>query len=134
MIGLDSNVLVRYLTRDDEAQFAAATAAISAVAAAGERLYVCFAVLLETVWVLDRSYRTDRAGIARAVQALLENPDTVFENERLVEAALDAFQTGPADFADYLIAFGNLSAECRHTLTFDERAAKCPGFRFLAAA
>jgi predicted nucleic-acid-binding protein len=133
VIGLDSNVLVRYLTRDDEAQFAMADKAISAIAAGGEKAYVCMAVLLETTWVLDRSYGTDRAGIARALRGLLETADIVLEDEPLVEAALDAFQTGPADFADYVIAFGNLSAGCGHTLTFDGRAAKCPGFRMLAA-
>jgi predicted nucleic-acid-binding protein len=134
VIGLESNVLVRYLTRDDESQFAIANKAINAIAAAGEKAYVCMAVLLETTWVLDRSYGTDRAGIARALRGLLETADVVFENEPLVEAALDAFQTGPADFADYVIAFGNLSAGCEHTLTFDGRAAKCFGFDLLAAA
>ena len=134
MIGLDSNVLVRYLTRDDEAQFAIANEAISAMAAAGEKAYVCMAVLLETTWVLDRSYGTERAGIARALRGLLETADIVLEDEPLVEAALDAFQTGPADFADYVIAFGNLSAGCGYTLTFDGRAAKCFGFDLLAAA
>jgi predicted nucleic-acid-binding protein len=131
VIGLDSNVLVRYLTRDDEAQFVAAAKAIDAIAATGEKAYVCMAVLLETAWVLDRSYGTDRAGIARAVRGLLETADLVLEDEPLVEAALDAFQTGPADFADYVIAFGNLSAGCGRTLTFDERAAKCFGFDLL---
>lgn len=134
MIGLDSNVLVRYLTRDDEAQFALADKAINAIAAAGEKAYVCMAVLLEATWVLDRSYGTDRAGIARALRGLLETADIVLENEPLVEAALEAFQTGPADFADYVIAFGNLSAGCARTLTFDGRAAKCAGFDLLAAA
>lgn len=134
MIGLDTNVLVRYLTRDDEAQFAAATAAINAATAAGDQTYVCLAVLLETVWVLDRAYGIDRAGIARTLQGLLESADTVLESEPLVEAALDAFQTGRADFADYVIALGNLAAGCRHTLTFDERAVKSPGFSLVAGA
>jgi predicted nucleic-acid-binding protein len=134
MIGLDSNVLVRYLTRDHEAQFAAASKAINAIAAAGDKAFVCLAVLLETVWVLDRSYGTDRARIARALRGLLEAADVVLENEPLVEAALDAFQSGPADLADYVVAFGNLSVGCTHTLTFDGRAAKCRGFSSLATA
>ena len=134
MIGLDTNVLVRYLTRDDEAQFTAAATAINAAIAAGEQTYVCLAVLLETVWVLDRAYGVDRTGIARTLQGLLETADTVLENEPLVEAALDAFQAGRADFADYVISLGNLAAGCRHTLTFDERAEKYPGFSVLAGA
>jgi predicted nucleic-acid-binding protein len=134
VIGLDTNVLVRYLTRDDETQFRAASTAITAAIAAGERTYICLAVLLETVWVLDRAYGVDRAGIARTLQGLLETADTVLENEPLVEAALDASQAGRADFADYVISLGNLAAGCRHTLTFDDRAGKSPGFSILAGA
>ncbi len=128
MIGLDTNVVVRYLARDDEGQFRAAEAAILAASRAGEPLFICLPVLLETVWVLQRAYAIDRSGVAGALQALLESPDLVLENEPLVEAALDAFQDGPADFADYVIGIGNAAAGCRHTLTFDERAAKVPAF------
>lgn len=134
MIGLDTNVLVRYLTRDDEAQFAAADAAIKSAIAAGVQTYVCLAVLLEIVWVLDRAYGIDRAGIARTLQGLLESADTVLEGEPLVEAALDAFQAGSADFADYVISLGNVAAGCRYTLTFDARAAKSPGFSVVGGA
>lgn len=134
MIGLDTNVLVRYLTRDDEAQFKAAAAAIRSAVRAGETLLVCIPVLLETAWVLQRAYAVERAGLARTVQALLESPDLVLENEPLVEAALDAFQSGSADFADYVIGLGNVAAGCRHTLTFDERAAKVPAFKTVPGA
>lgn len=133
MIGLDTNVVVRYLTRDDQAQFEAAERAILAAVRSGEPLFVCLPVLLETVWVLQRAYAIDRSGIAAALQALLESPDFVLESEPLVEAALDAFEGGPADFADYVIGIGNGGAGCRHTLTFDARAAKLAGFAAVPA-
>lgn len=134
MIGLDTNVVVRYLTRGDEGQFRAAEAVMRAAARTGEPVYIGLPVLLETVWVLQRAYAVDRPAVASTLQALLESPDIVLENEPLVEAALDAFQTGSADFADYVIGIGNAAAGCRHTLTFDERAAQAPTFEAVPRA
>jgi predicted nucleic-acid-binding protein len=134
VIGLDTNVVVRYLTRDDEGQFRAAEAVIRAAARTGEPVYIGLPVLLETVWVLQRAYAVDRSGVASTLQALLESPDVVLESEPLVEAALDAFHTGSADFADYVIGIGNAAAGCRHTLTFDERAAQAPTFEAVPRA
>lgn len=134
MIGLDTNVVVRYLTRDDEGQFRAAEAVMRAAARTGEPVYIGLPVLLETVWVLQRAYAVDRSAVASTLQALLESPDIVLENEPLVEAALDAFQTGSADFADYVIGIGNAAAGCRHTLTFDERAAQAPTIKAVPRA
>jgi predicted nucleic-acid-binding protein len=134
VIGLDTNVVVRYLTRDDEGQFRAAEAVMRAAARTGEPVYIGLPVLLETVWVLQRAYAVDRSAVASTLQALLESPDIVLENEPLVEAALDAFQTGSADFADYVIGIGNATAGCRHTLTFDERAAQAPTFEAVPRA
>jgi predicted nucleic-acid-binding protein len=134
VIGLDTNVVVRYLTRDDEDQFRAAEAVIRVAARTGEPVFIGLPVLLETVWVLQRAYAVDRSAVASTLQALLESPDIVLENEPLVEAALDAFQTGTADFADYVIGIGNAAAGCRHTLTFDERAAKAPSFEAVPRA
>ena len=134
MIGLDTNVVVRYLTRDDEGQFRSAEAVIRAAARTGEPVFICLPVLLETVWVLQRAYAVDRSGVASTLQALLESPEIVLENEPLVEAALDAIQTGSADFADYVIGIGNAAAGCRHTLTFDERAAQAPTFEAVPRA
>ena len=129
MIGLDTNVIVRYLTRDDERQFKLAEAAIQTALQSGEQLYLCTAVLLETVWVLERVYSADRSGVATLIQRLLETASFELENEPLVEAALDAYQLGNADFADYVIALGNRASGCRYTLTFDRRATRFEGFK-----
>lgn len=131
MIGLDSNVLIRYLARDDEAQFRAAERAILSAVEAGEPIRIALPVLLETIWVLRRLYSVDRLRIAEIVQALLDLSAFVLEDEAIVEAALDAHQGGGADMADCLIGFANASAGCRTTLTFDLRAAKAPGFQLL---
>ena len=134
MIGLDTNVVVRFLTRDDEAQFKGAQSAIQAARRAQEPLFIGIPVLLETVWVLQRAYGIDRNGVAKTIHGLLESSDLILEREALVEAALDAFQTGSADFADYVIGLGNLAAGCRHTLTFDDQAARFAAFRAVRAS
>ena len=134
MIGADTIVLVRYLTRDDEQQFRAAQAAFQAARRGHEPLYVGIPVLLETVWVLQRAYDADRSGVAKAIDALLDSSDIILEQEALVESALDAFKTGAADFADYVIGLGNRAAGCRHTLTFDDRAARFAAFRAVRGA
>lgn len=133
MIGLDTNVLVRYLTRDDPAQFAVAEREIRSAVARGEHLHVCLPVLLETAWVLSRAYRVDRASLALVVSRLLAASEFVVEREEAVEAALAAFQTGKAGFADCLIAALDTAAGCRHTLTFDAGAGSMPAFRVLRA-
>ena len=134
MIGLDTNVVVRFLTRDDEIQFKGAQSAIQAARRAQEPLFIGIPVLLETVWVLQRAYGVDRRAVATTIHGLLESSDLILENEALVETALDAFQTGSADFADYVIGLGNLAAGCRNTLTFDDRAARFAAFKLVRAS
>jgi predicted nucleic-acid-binding protein len=133
VIGLDTNVLVRYLTRDDPAQFAVAERAIRSAVAQGDQLYICLPVLLETAWVLARAYRVDRASLALVVSRLLSASEFVIEREDAVEGALAAFQAGRAGFADCLIAALNAAAGCGHTLTFDAGTAGMPAFRVLSA-
>jgi predicted nucleic-acid-binding protein len=133
VIGLYANVLVRYLTRDDPAQFAVAQGAIMSAVVRGEQLYICLPVLLEAAWVLSRAYRVDRASLALLVGRLLGASEFVIEREEAVEAALAEFQVGKAGFADCLIAALNTAAGCRHTLSFDADAAAMPAFRLLRA-
>ena len=84
MIGLDTNVLVRYLTRDDPAQYAKAAAMIDAATDRGEQLVINTAVLCELVWVLGTAYSYSRAEIARALEQIFATAQ--FEVERLDEA------------------------------------------------
>ncbi len=134
MISLDTSVVVCFLTRDDEAQFRAAQSVIQAARRAQEQLFIGVPVLLETVWVLQRAYGVDRNGVAKTIHGLLESSDLILEHEALVEAALDAFQTGSADFADYEIGLGHLATGCRHTLTFDDQGARFAAFKTVRAS
>jgi predicted nucleic-acid-binding protein len=127
VIGLDTNILVRFVTLDDPAQSARAAQIMDALSE-DEPGFVSAVVLAEMVWVLGRTYRRDAATIAGIVQGLLGAESLRLEHQGSVAFALSASQHGNADFADALIGALAIDAGCTHTLTFDRRAARLPGF------
>lgn len=131
MIGLDTNVLVRYLTRDDPAQYANAAAVIDRAVDRKEQLLVNTAVLCELVWVLGAAYDYSREEIADALEQLFATAQ--FEIERVDEArqALRDFRTTKADFSDALIGRINRSLGAGYTVTFDRALKGLDAFRLL---
>ena len=131
MIGLDTNVLVRYLTQDDPAQFAKAAAFIDAASEREEQFLINTPVLCELVWVLAAVYDYSREEIAHAIEQILATAQ--FEVERLDEArqALADFRTTKADFSDALIGRINRSLGAERTMTFDRDLKVVDTFRLL---
>ena len=119
MIGLDTNVLARFLVEDDPAQCARARAVMEKSVEEGEDLYIPKIVLCELVWVLDRGYRFPRPRLISVLLNLLRAKNLVFEDREQVRAALEAFQAGSADFADYLIVEQCFDAGCDQVMSFD---------------
>ena len=128
MLGIDTNVLVRFLVRDDEAQFDRARKLIKREVAAGRRVFVSQLVLLETEWVLRSRYGSAKIEIVAAISGLLDATDVQFEGEAAVEEALYVWKESAAGFADCLIGAQNRRLGCRMTATFDAKASKLPGF------
>ena len=128
MLGIDTNVLVRFLVRDDEAQFEKARKLIKREVAAGRRVFVNQLVLMETEWVLRSRYAVPKNQIIEAVSGLLNATDIQFEDEPAIEEALFIWKDSIADFADCLIGTKNRRLGCRATATFDANAARLPGF------
>ena len=128
MLGVDTNVLVRYLTRDDQPQYEKARRMIDREVAKGEPVLVSLLVLLETEWVLRSRYEMAKADIVTAFSALLDTADLTFEDEPSVETAVYSWKDSAADFADCLIEARNRRLGCRATATFDARALKLAGF------
>jgi len=128
MLGVDTNVLVRYLTRDDQPQYDKARRMIDREVAKGEPVLVSLLVLLETEWVLRSRYEVAKADIVTAFSALLDTADLTFEDEPSVETAVYSWKDSAADFADCLIEARNRRLGCRATATFDVRALKLAGF------
>ena len=128
MLGLDTNVLVRYLVQDDRRQYEKARRLIQREAGNGEPVLISLLVLLEVEWVLRSRYGLSKADILAAFSALLDAADLTFEDETSVEYALYTWKDSAADFADCLIEARNRRLGCRATATFDGKALKLAGF------
>jgi predicted nucleic-acid-binding protein len=128
MLGIDTGVLIRFLVRDDEAQFEKARKLIKREVAAGGGVLVNQWVLLETEWVLRSRYGLPKNLIIQTLSGLLDASNVRFEDEAAIEEALFIWKDSAADFADCLIGAKNRRLGCRTTASFDVRASKLPGF------
>jgi len=129
MIGLDTNILVRYLTQDDPIQSAKATDLIERRLSEENPGFVSIVALVDTVWVLDRAYDLSGQEIAAAVEQLLQTEVLVVENEQEVFAATISLKEGQGSFADAVIGKLGAKAGCSYTVTFDQKALRLPSFR-----
>jgi predicted nucleic-acid-binding protein len=130
MIGIDTNILLRLFKPEDDAR--QADAARLVVTSLGPVL-VNPIVLAEFVWVLQKTFKLDRADIHVRLAGIVNAPEFTFAFPQATRRALEQYEKGPADFADYLMGELNLAFGCEATLTFDKDAAKHPAFRHLAA-
>jgi predicted nucleic-acid-binding protein len=131
MIGLDTNILIRYLTQDDLVQSARATEILERRLTPKNPGFVSVVVMVETVWVLDRAYGLRDPEIAAAIERLLQVEVLAIENEQEVFTAMVALKQGRGSFADALIAELGARAGCTRTLTFDQKAVRLPGFELV---
>jgi predicted nucleic-acid-binding protein len=129
MIGLDTNILVRYLTQDDPIQSAAATEIVEQRLSKQNPGLVSIVAMVETVWVLSRAYRFTAQEVAVAIELMLRTDALVIQDEQLVFTAMVALRDGHGSFSDALLSALGKAAGCPHTLTFDRRALKLPGFQ-----
>jgi predicted nucleic-acid-binding protein len=119
--GLDTNVLVRYLTEDDPVQAQRAAAFIQTMVARGERTFISPVVLCELSWVLRAAYDVSKVDLLLTLEHLLATAHFVVGNKDVVRAAVDAYRKGRAEFADFVIGALNVDAGCQRTVTFDRR-------------
>ena len=131
MIGLDTNVIVRYLTQDDPSQSAKATALIERVLTEANPGFVSIVAMVETAWVLERIYGLTAAQMAAAIEHMLGVDVLLIENEQQVFAAMAAVKEGSGSFADALIGALGIKAGCSHTVTFDRDALRLRTFKSL---
>lgn len=131
MIGIDTNVVVRFLAQDDDVQSPLATRFIAELSREGPG-FISAVVLAEITWVLSRAYKASRDDIAKAVEGLLRSAELVVENADAAYRALGAYQaSNSAEFADALIGETAALAGARETVTFDKNAAAETGMRLL---
>jgi len=123
MIGLDTNVLVRYVMQDDPRQSPRATRLIESLSAE-EPGFVPVVALVELVWVLAGSYALDRTQVSTVLDTLLRSKELLVDRADLVTQALRRFSAGSADFADALIERSANAAGCTAMMSFDTAAVK----------
>jgi predicted nucleic-acid-binding protein len=128
MIGLDTNIVVRYLAQDDPVQSPKATEIIEHRLTEANPGFVSIVAMVETVWVLDRAYGLPADEIAAAVERMLQADVLLVEHEQEVFMAMVALKEGRGSFSDAIIAALGSRAGCSSTLTFDQKALRISGF------
>lgn len=134
MTVVDTNILIRYIVADErDPQTGIATDFVEKTCSASDPAIVTQVVLAELAWTLDTRYRFPKADILAAVDALLQSPNILFDGEEEVLAALQACRDSRAGLADCLIAARANALDAGPVVTFDQDAARTPGFRLLEA-
>ena len=131
MTGIDTNVLVRYITQDDPAQSKAATNFIEKKLSKDNYGFINILVLCEIVWVLRKCYGAPKKKIIRVLEQVLHTAQFKVQNPQLVWLSLSDFRKGSADFSDYIVGRLNQWQECKTTFTFDKKASASETFQFL---
>ena len=129
MIGLDTNVVVRYLAQDDPLRSRKATNLFERHLSVEEPGFISIVAMAETVWVLERAYGLSARELASAIERMLQIEVVLIEHEQEVFTAMIALKKGRGSFADALIGALGSKAGCNHTLTFDRKASQLAGFQ-----
>jgi predicted nucleic-acid-binding protein len=130
MIGLDTNVLVRYVAQDDPRQSPKATALIESLSDT-EQGFISLVAIVELVWVMQDCYQASKEEVVSILEKLLRVRTLKVENAEIVLRALHVYSRSNADFADCVIERSAADANCMHTTTFDSKAAKSAGMRLI---
>ncbi|MBI3603769.1 MAG: type II toxin-antitoxin system VapC family toxin [Nitrospirae bacterium] len=131
MIGLDTNVIVRYLVQDDPGQSRKASQLIARECTKEHPGFINRIVLCELVWVLESAYGYSKETIAGVLEKVLRTSQFQVEDIQAVWTAFRLYQKGKADFADCLLGTLNRHRGCERTVTFDQQAGKLEGFEVL---
>jgi predicted nucleic-acid-binding protein len=132
MIGLDTNVLIRYFVQDDEAQSALATKIIEETLSADNRGFISMITVVEISWVLLARYKIPKEELCDLLRMILETKQFAVENPDACYRALKTYQNGNGDFSDALIFCLSRDAGCLKMLTFDKKA-RSVGMQLLVA-
>lgn len=130
MIAVDTNVLVRYLVRDDAERAESARILLEGLTSS-EPGYICREVAIELVWVLERSYKFGRPDIADIVVELIATDSLIVEVADEVALVAHRYRSGGSDFADLMILAAARRAGARHLRTFDRRLSMEDGALFI---
>lgn len=122
MIGIDTNILVRYLTQDDIEQAKTAESLLDKYLTKPKSVFVNNIIICELIWILDRGYKYSKDQIIKVVRQILSTEEFAFENQNVLWLALEQFEKKRLDFSDALIGQLNKNKGCESTFTFDKAA------------
>ncbi|MFP4306935.1 MAG: PIN domain-containing protein [Desulfococcaceae bacterium] len=131
MIGLDTNVIVRFLVNDDVQQAEIVEKRLVEIESSGESVLISTLVLLEVFWVLRSAYGFSQEQIINAVQNFTGLDIVELEDENLFYELENSHSKYSADLADQIIILNYLELNCETCITFDKKASKVPGFELL---
>jgi predicted nucleic-acid-binding protein len=130
MIGLDTNVVVRYIAQDDVVQSAKATQVIESLSIENQG-FITLISIVELVWVMQGCYKACKEECVAILETLLHTREILLENAEVIVMATRRYSASSADFADCLIERSANYAKCSCTMTFDSNAAKCAGMQLI---
>ena len=129
MIGIDTNILVRYFTQDNLEQAQIVEQVINSYATSPNSLFINNIVMCELIWVLERGYKYSKEAISTVIKQMLSTEEFAFENQELLWLSLNQYNQNKLDFSDALIGESNKEFGCSKTLTFDQAAIKANNFK-----
>ena len=129
MIAVDTNVLVRYITNDDQEQSVLASKLLEKYIGQEKSIFINNIVLCELIWVLARGYKYKKEQIVVTLRLLLSSIEFEFENHELAFLAVTQYETSDADFSDIFIGLINFSIGCITTYSFNQEALKTRYFK-----
>ncbi|MFM8453568.1 MAG: PIN domain-containing protein [Gammaproteobacteria bacterium] len=124
MIGLDTNVLVRFITRDDKLQASQVMSFIQKYQDKEQVLYINKITICQVVWVLKKGYHYKKEELLSLLKFLIHVKEFCFEDFDSVEETIELYETCSVDFADILVSISNKKAHCHETISFDSKAIK----------
>ena len=131
MIGIDTNILLRFALEDDHRQSASAIAFLRDGGRLKSPAMICPVTLVEFVWTMMRREGFSKARMLDILDTFTDSERVVYSDDDLMRSCIEDWRRGEADLPDYLIAALNLQAGVKTTMTFDETASSEPGFTLL---
>lgn len=128
MIAIDTNVLVRYLTNDDEIQSQKVLQLLSSQIGKSNSIFINNIVICELIWVLERGYKYSKQQVVSTIKEILATVEFSFEDHKILWTSIMEYEKSKADFSDILIGKLNIARNCTHTLTFDLSASTLSTF------
>jgi predicted nucleic-acid-binding protein len=131
MLGIDTNVLIRYIVQDDPEQSKHATQFIETVCKEENMIFISGIVLCELVWVLESAYEYQKKNILEVLEKILRTREFCIHQPEILWNAFHDYKKIAVDFSDSYIAHLNHANQCEHTITFDKKATKLSTFKLL---